>query len=68
MPFIMVLGKGVHMEELRIDGRLVYAINHKPSKAGHAKTEEYIDSQGRLDALFRKLLSGGIGADASSPT
>ena len=36
-----------------INGRFVYAIKHKPLKAGHANTEAYVDNQRGLDGRLR---------------
>ena len=44
------MGKAVPKDEVCINGRFVYATNHKPLTAGHARTDEYIDDIIRLDA------------------
>ena len=41
------------MGEVCINGRFVYEIKHKPLKAGHAKTDAYVDNVRRIDARFR---------------
>ena len=41
-----------------INGRLANTAKHKPAKAGHVKTEAYIDNRRRLNArCFRGSLS-----------
>ena len=39
-------------DEVCINGRFAYAVKRKPLKAGHVKTEAYIDSERRLDGRF----------------
>ena len=43
---------GVPSDEVCINGRFVYTAKRKPVKAGHTKTESYVDDQRRLDARF----------------
>ena len=50
--FIRVLIMDVPKDELCIDGRFVYTVMHKLLKAGHVKTEAYMDNQRRSDTRF----------------
>ena len=53
-PFSRVSSKDVPKAEVCINGRFVYTIKRKQSKAGHTRTNAYIDSQRRLDARFAR--------------
>ena len=57
--FARVMGEGVPKDEVRINGRFVYTRKHKPLKAGHVKTDAYIENRRRLDSRFaRKAFEG----------
>ena len=50
--FVGVSKKGGPQDEVGIDGRFLHTIKPKPLKAGHAKTDAYIDNQRRLGGHF----------------
>ena len=50
----MALGEASPKDVVRINGGVVYTINHKPLKAGHVITGANIDNKTRQDARFRR--------------
>ena len=60
---------GVPKGAVCINVRFLYTIKHKPPKAGHVKSESYIDNERRLDARFLlKVYQVDNGANDSTPT
>ena len=50
--FIMALSSDVPRDGVCKYGRVVYTMEHKPLKAGHTKTEPYLDYRRWIDARF----------------
>ena len=62
---LMPLGATVPKGEVCMGGRFVYATKHMPSKAGYARSYEYLVGRRSLAALFARNASGAIGGNAS---
>ena len=43
--FIAVLSKDVPRDGVRISGTFLYTTKHQPLRAGHTRTEEYVDDR-----------------------